>query len=186
MQISIILPSDWSEKVTVLQSRCRRPCMMPSPGGSAMMAPTWLDWNSVIKAVVDWEILTETQKEVFSGYKKDCQAASDIQKQCRQEFKEECHSVPGVKCVNLPKTVQETIHGEECFNEFDQECSTRYEQQCSPVMEKKCITGLRPSARLSMRGSWKCETVEDEVCEDVPSKQCRVVNEKKCSRVPKQ
>ena len=127
--------------------------------------------------------MTETQKEVFCGYKMDCQAASDIQKQCRQEFKEECHSVPGVKCVNLPKTVQETIHGEECFNEFDQECSTRYEQQCSPIMEKKCTTGTE--AKCKVVNERKFESVEDKVFEYVPSKQCHVVNKKKCSRVPK-
>merc|ERR1712010_345344 len=94
---------------------------------------------------------------------------------CRQEFKEECHSVPEVKCVNLPRTVQETIHEEECSNEFDQECSTRYEQQCAPVMEKKCTTGTE--AKCDVVNERKCETVEDEVCEDVPSKQSRCQRE---------
>ena len=54
----------------------------------------------------------------------------------------QCHSVSEVKCVNLPRTVQETIH-EECSNKFDQECSIRYEQQCTQskcqmVNERKC------------------------------------------------
>ena len=37
----------------------------------------------------------------------------------------QCDSAPEVKCVNLPRTVQVTIHEEECSNEFDQKCSTR-------------------------------------------------------------
>ena len=55
----------------------------------------------------------------------------------------QCHSVSEVKCVNLPRTVQETIHEEDCSNKFDQECSIRYEQQCTQskcqmVNERKC------------------------------------------------
>ena len=66
---------------------------------------------------------------------------------------EECHSVPKMKCIDLPRTVQETIHEEECSTEFNQECNTRYEQQqCAPIIEKKCTTGTVPSTRLSMRG----------------------------------
>ena len=59
----------------------------------------------------------------------------------------QCHSVSEVKCVNLPRTVQETIH-EKCSTEFDQECSTMYKQQCTigtksecqVVNERKCAT----------------------------------------------
>merc|ERR1739838_823367 len=54
---------------------------------------------------------TVSRQQCSLQYKKDCQTANDIQKQCRQDFAEECHSVPEVKCVN-PRTVQETIHEE--------------------------------------------------------------------------
>merc|ERR1719154_642714 len=47
---------------------------------------------------------TVSRQQCSLQYKKDCQTANDIEKRCQQEFQEECHSVPEVKCVNLPRT----------------------------------------------------------------------------------
>ena len=33
---------------------------------------------------------------------------------------EECFTVPELSCVNVPKTVFETIHEEKCSDEYDQ------------------------------------------------------------------
>ena len=69
----------------------------------------------------------------------------------------QCHSVPEVKCVNLPRTVQETIH-EECSTEFDQECSTMYKQQCA--------IGIR--AKYEVFNERKCKTSRNlGKCDDV-------------------
>merc|ERR1719317_1254425 len=48
---------------------------------------------------------TVSRQQCSIQYRKDCQTANDIEKRCQQEFAEECHSVPEVKCVNLPRTV---------------------------------------------------------------------------------
>ena len=76
------------------------------------------------------------------------------------DVQEECHSVPEVKCVVLPMTVQETIHEEECSNEFDQECRTRYEQPC-PDVEKKCIIGTE--VKCQVVNERKCATNSSEI-----------------------
>merc|ERR1711936_346070 len=55
-----------------------------------------------------------SRKQCVWKYKKDCHHANDIEKHCRQEYKEECHNIPEWKCVTVPRTVEETIHEEEC------------------------------------------------------------------------
>merc|ERR1712025_1526702 len=78
------------------------------------------------------QVCTQAQEKKCSNqkicsihYRKECEDAKDIKKQCTQVQDEECYSTAKLQCVQLPKNVQETVHEEQCSTEYDTECSVR-------------------------------------------------------------
>ena len=107
----------------------------------------------------------------------DCKVLYDVKREC--VIKDECFEYSELKCVDVPRILEETLHEEFCEVITTDDCVTNIKNKCDLKLETKCTNNTIAECEVTIEK--KCSEEENRICEDA---KCHYVTEKECKKVP--
>ena len=133
----------------------------------------------ILQLPVQGEVL---RRDCSIDYKKDCKLLHDVKKECFN-INNYCFDYSELKCVDVPKTVEETVHEESCEVITTDDCVTNIKNKCNLKTETICTNNTVTECDVKIKN--ECTKEENQVCDGEPAKnECHKVTEKECKKIP--